>query len=408
MAKEKFVRKKPHVNVGTIGHIDHGKTTLTAAILQRLAKKGQAKVKSYADIAKGGIIRDETKTLTVQVAHVEYETDKRHYAHIDCPGHQDYIKNMITGAAQMDGAILVVDASEGPMMQTKEHILLARQVNVPAVVVFLNKVDLVDDPELLDLAEVEVREVLSKYDYPGDDIPVIRGCALKAMQADSSDEDFKPIDELLAAVDEFIPDPVRIIDKPFLMSVEDVFSIEGRGTVGTGRVERGIMKPGDDVEIVGLMPESIKTVATSLEMFNKILEEGRAGDNIGVLLRGVKKDELKRGMVIAKPGSMTPHTKFRAQIYVLTKQEGGRHRPFFPGYKPQFYFRTTDVTGGIDELFDQDGKPLPKDSSMALPGENVQIEVTILKPVAIEENLRFAIREGGKTIGSGVVIKVVE
>ncbi len=408
MAKEKFVREKPHVNVGTIGHIDHGKTTLTAAILQRLAKKGQAKVKSYADIAKGGVVRDETKTLTVQVAHVEYSSDKRHYAHIDCPGHQDYIKNMITGAAQMDGAILVVDASEGPMMQTKEHVLLARQVNVPAIVVFLNKVDLVDDPELLELVEVEVREVLSKYDFPGDDTPVVKGCALKAMQADASDEDFKAIDELLAAVDEFIPDPVRITDRPFLMAVEDVFSIEGRGTVGTGRMERGILKPGEDVEIIGLMEQPMKTVATSIEMFNKILEEGRAGDNVGVLLRGVKKEDLKRGQVIAKPGSITPHTKFLAQIYVLTRQEGGRHSPFYPGYKPQFYFRTTDVTGGVTQLFDEDGKPLPTDNSMAMPGDNVQVEVEILKPVAIEEGLRFAIREGGKTIGSGVVTKIVE
>ena len=408
MAKEKFVREKPHVNVGTIGHIDHGKTTLTAAILRRLSKKGQAKFKPYAEIAKGGVVRDETKTLTVQVAHVEYSTGKRHYAHIDCPGHQDYIKNMITGAAQMDGAVLVVDSSEGPMPQTKEHVLLARQVNVPAIVVFMNKVDLVDDPELADLVEVEIREVLSKYDFPGDDIPVVRGCALKAMQEDAAEEDMKPIDELLDAIDEHIPEPIRDVDKPFLMAVEDVFSIEGRGTVGTGRVERGLMTPGDDVEIIGLMEESIKTVATSIEMFNKTLDEGRAGDNIGVLLRGIKRDALKRGMVIAKPGSITPHTKFNAQIYVLKKQEGGRHKPFFPGYRPQFYFRTTDVTGAIQELYDADGKPLDKDSSMAMPGENVLVRVEIGRPVAIEENLRFAIREGGKTIGSGVVVKVLE
>jgi elongation factor Tu len=399
MAKEKFERKKPHVNVGTIGHIDHGKTTLTAAIMARQSLKYGGKAKAYADIAKGGTVRDATKTVTIAVAHVEYETSKRHYAHIDCPGHADYIKNMITGAAQMDGAILVVDAADGPMPQTREHILLARQVNVPSIVVFLNKIDLVDDPELLDLVEMEVRELLSKYEFPGDDVPVIRGSSLPAYQNPADDAAGKCIDELMDALDSYIPEPIRDTDKPFLMSVEDVFSIKGRGTVGTGRIERGIVKVGDDVEIVGLTKESKKTVVTGVEMFNKTLDEGIAGDNVGLLLRGVEKEQLERGHVLAKPGSITPHTKFTAKVYVLSKEEGGRHTPFFSGYRPQFYFRTTDVTGSSKLL---------EGAEMCMPGDNVEMEVELQKPIAMEENLRFAIREGGKTIGAGVVVKVLE
>jgi len=409
MAKDKFKRTKPHVNVGTVGHIDHGKTTLTSAITYRLAHKGMAKVKTYAEIAKGGTVRDATKILTIAVAHVEYETKKRHYAHIDCPGHRDFIKNMITGAAQMDGAILVVDASEGPMPQTREHILLARQVNVPAMVVFLNKIDLVDDPDIIELVEVEVQDLLKKYDFPGDEIPIIKGAALKAIESKGEDDATnKCIDDLMDAIDNYIPEPVRAVDKPFLMPIEDVFSIKGRGTVGTGRVERGIVKPGDPVEIVGLEDEPRKTVATSVEMFNKVLDEGRAGENVGVLLRGIERDDLQRGQVLAKPGSITPHTKYRAEVYVLTKEEGGRHSPFFPGYRPQFYFRTTDVTGSISTIYDRSGKEMPKDKAMVMPGDNVALEAEIGKPVALEEGVRFAIREGGKTIGSGVVTKVSE
>ncbi|QDU64026.1 Elongation factor Tu [Planctomycetes bacterium Pan216] len=399
MAKEKFERTKPHVNVGTIGHIDHGKTTLTAALLTRQAHKFPgSKVKTYAEIAKGGTVRDDSKIVTISVAHVEYESEKRHYAHIDCPGHADYIKNMITGAAQMDGAILVVDAADGPMPQTREHILLARQVNVPAICVFLNKVDLVDDDELLDLVEMEVRELLSKYEFPGDDIPVIRGSALPCMKDPSSDEAGKSVDELVDALDAYIPDPVRETDKPFLMSIEDVFSIKGRGTVGTGRIERGEIKVGDEAEIVGLT-DTRKTVVTGVEMFNKELDSGIAGDNVGVLLRGVEKNDLERGHVLAKPGSITPHTKFDANVYVLSKEEGGRHTPFFAGYRPQFYFRTTDVTGTTK---------LKGGAEMCMPGDNVEMEVELQKPIAMEENLRFAIREGGRTIGAGVVTKVIE
>ena len=399
MAKDVFVRTKPHVNVGTIGHIDHGKTTLTGAILAVPSKKGLAKFKSYADIAKGGTVRDATKTVTIHVAHVEYETEKRHYAHIDCPGHADFIKNMITGAAQMDGAILVVSAADGPMPQTREHVLLARQVNVPAIVVFLNKIDLVDDPELLDLVEMELRDLLKKYDFPGDEVPIIRGDALPAYQNPDDPEKTKCIQELLDAIDGYIPGPVRPMDKPFLMAVEDVFSIEGRGTVATGRIEQGIIKPGDEVEIVGFSRESRKTVVTSIEMFNKTLDEGRAGDNVGCLLRGIKKDEIERGQVLAKPGSITPHTKFEAEVYILSKEEGGRHTPIMSGYRPQFYFRTTDVTGEIQ---------LTGGAEMVLPGENVKIQVELISPVAMQENLRFAIREGGRTVGSGVVTKILE
>ncbi|HUT36743.1 MAG TPA: elongation factor Tu [Planctomycetota bacterium] len=400
MAKEVFQRTKPHVNVGTIGHIDHGKTTLTAAILSVLSKVGRAKAKSYADIAKGGLVRDATKTLTIQVAHVEYETEKRHYAHIDCPGHQDYIKNMITGAAQMDGAILCVGADDGPMPQTREHILLARQVGLPAVVVFLNKTDLVDDPELLDLVELELRELLSKYEFPGDDIPIIRGSALKALQVDdASHEDAKCIHELLDAVDSYIPTPRRDTELPFLLPIEDVFSIKGRGTVGTGRVERGTVKVGEEIEIIGLAHETRKTVVTGVEMFNKTLEQGIAGDNIGVLLRGVEKDELERGQVLAKPGSVTPHTKFECEVYILSKEEGGRHTPFFTGYRPQFYFRTTDVTGAVELL---------AGAEMVMPGDNVRVKAELITPIAMEEQLRFAIREGGHTVGAGVVTKILE
>ncbi len=404
MAKGVFERKKPHVNVGTIGHIDHGKTTLTAAILARQAHKNSPgeKVKSYAEIAKGGIVRDANKTVTIAVSHVEYETPNRHYAHIDCPGHADYIKNMITGAAQMDGAILVVAANDGPMPQTREHLLLARQVNVPNIVVFLNKVDTVDDPELLDLVELEMRELLKKYGFPGDEIPIIRGQSKLALEQPTADNPgTKSIDELMAALDSYIPEPKREEDKPFLMSVEDVFSIKGRGTVATGRVERGTAKVGDDVEIIGLRKENTKTVITGIEMFQKTLDRAIAGDNVGCLLRGVDKEGIERGQVLAKPGSITPHTKFEANIYVLSKEEGGRHTPFFSGYKPQFYFRTTDVTGSIT---------LPQGVEMCMPGDNVKITVELMEgmPVAMDEGLRFAIREGGRTVGSGVVTKILQ
>ena len=398
MAKEAFVRSKPHVNVGTIGHIDHGKTTLTASILATLAKKGQATAKSYADIAKGGTVRDDSKILTIAVAHVEYETDKRHYAHIDCPGHADFIKNMITSAAQMDGAVLVVSAADGPMPQTREHILLARQVNVPSIVVFLNKVDIVEDKELVDLVELEVRELLTKYKYPGDKTPIIRGSALRAMTSPDDAESTKPIFELLDAIDTFIPTPAREIDKPFLMPVEDVFSITGRGTVATGRVERGQIKTGEEIEIVGIKPTK-KSVVTGVEMFRKLLDSGQAGDNVGVLLRGVEKTDVERGQVLAKPGSITPHTKFKAEVYILTKEEGGRHTPFFNGYRPQFYFRTTDVTGVVT---------LPKGTEMVMPGDNVAVEVVLITPIAMEKELRFAIREGGHTVGAGVVTEIIE
>ncbi|MBU4376387.1 MAG: elongation factor Tu [Candidatus Omnitrophica bacterium] len=397
MAKEKFERTKPHVNVGTIGHIDHGKTTLTAAILATLAQKGKAQIKSYADIAKGGTVRDETKTVTIAVAHVEYETDKRHYAHIDCPGHADYIKNMITGAAQMDGAILVVSAADGPMPQTREHILLARQVNVPAIVVFLNKVDLVDDKELLDLVELEVRELLTKYKFPGDKTPIIRGNSLAAMQSPGDANATKCIYDLLGAVDEFVPIPKRDIDKPFLLPIEDVFSITGRGTVGTGRIERGQIKVGEAIEVVGIK-DTKKSVVTGVEMFRKLLDSGQAGDNVGILLRGIEKKDLERGQVLAAPGSITPHTKFKSEVYILTKEEGGRHTPFFKGYRPQFYFRTTDVTGIVT---------LPQGVEMVMPGDNVQFEVELITPIAMETELRFAIREGGHTVGAGVVTEVI-
>jgi elongation factor Tu len=395
MAKEQFQRTKPHVNVGTIGHIDHGKSTLTAAIVEVQAKKGLATRISYAEITKGGTVRDETKTLTIAVSHVEYQSDKRHYAHIDCPGHADFIKNMITGAAQMDGAILVVDASEGPMPQTKEHVLLARQVGVPAIVVYLNKVDLVDDKELLDLVEMEVRDLLTKYEFPGEKTPVIRGSAKKALAHDA--EASKSIQELMDAIDSFIPLPAREVDKPFLMCIEDVFNIEGRGTVVTGRVERGILERMSDVEIVGLR-ETRKTVATDIEMFRKLLDKASAGDNVGVLLRGTKKEEVERGMVLAKPGSITPHTHFKAEVYVLSKDEGGRHTPFFTNYRPQFYFRTTDVTGTVT---------LPQGVEMVMPGDNVSVEVKVIAPVAMEKGQRFAIREGGRTIGAGRVSDVI-
>jgi elongation factor Tu len=395
MAKEQFQRTKPHVNVGTIGHIDHGKSTLTAAIVQTQSKKGLATPISYADITKGGTVRDETKTVTIAVSHVEYQSDKRHYAHIDCPGHADFIKNMITGAAQMDGAILVVDASEGPMPQTKEHVLLARQVGVPAIVVYLNKVDLVDDPELLDLVEMEVRDLLTKYEFPGEKTPVVRGSSKKALAGDPEAE--KSIQQLMEAIDAFIPLPTREVDKPFLMCIEDVFNIEGRGTVVTGRVERGLLKRMDDVEIVGLK-ETRKTVATDIEMFRKLLDSANAGDNVGVLLRGTKKDEVERGMVLAKPGSITPHTNFKAEVYVLSKEEGGRHTPFFTNYRPQFYFRTTDVTGTVT---------LPQGVEMVMPGDNVSVGVNVIAPVAMERGQRFAIREGGRTIGAGRVTEVI-
>jgi len=395
MAKEQFQRTKPHVNVGTIGHIDHGKSTLTAAIVKVQAAKGLAQVKSYAEITKGGTVRDETKTLTIAVSHVEYQSDKRHYAHIDCPGHADFIKNMITGAAQMDGAILVVDASEGPMPQTKEHVLLARQVGVPAIVVYLNKVDLVDDKELLELVEMEVRDLLTKYEFPGEKTPIVRGSAKAALAGDKEAED--SIQKLLEAIDEFIPLPPREVDKPFLMCIEDVFNIEGRGTVVTGRVERGVLERMSDVEIVGIK-DTRKTVATDIEMFRKLLDKATAGDNVGVLLRGIKKEEVERGMVLAKPGSITPHTHFKAEVYVLSKEEGGRHTPFFTNYRPQFYFRTTDVTGTVT---------LAAGVEMVMPGDNVSVEINVIAPVAMERGQRFAIREGGRTIGAGRVTEVI-
>jgi elongation factor Tu len=398
MAKDTFKRDKPHVNVGTIGHIDHGKTTLTGAILAVQAAKGLAQFKSYADIAKGGTVRDASKTVTIAVAHVEYQTEKRHYAHIDCPGHADFIKNMITGAAQMDGAILVVSAADGPMPQTKEHVLLARQVDVPAIVVFLNKIDLVDDAELLDLVEIEVRELLDKYGFPGDEVPIVRGESLRAYQNPKDPDAAKCIGELMDAIDAYIPEPERVIDKPFLMAVEDVFSIEGRGTVATGRIEQGIVKVGDEVEIVGLVPESRKTICTGVEMFRKLLDEGRAGDNVGCLLRGVKRDDIERGQVLAKPGSITPHTEFEAEVYCLSKDEGGRHTPFFSGYRPQFYFRTTDVTGTANLV----------EAEMCMPGDNVRVQIELHKPIAMDDGVRFAIREGGRTVGSGVVTKVIK
>jgi elongation factor Tu len=400
MAKDTYERTKPHVNVGTIGHIDHGKSTLTAALSARSAVNHGAVAKSYAEITKGGTVRDANKTVTIHSSHTEYETENRHYAHVDCPGHADYIKNMITGAAQMDGAILVVGADDGPAPQTREHVLLARQVNVPYIVVYLNKIDLVDDPELLDLVELEVRDLLSKYDFPGDELPVVRGCAKDAIDSlGQGDEANASIDELFKALDSYIPEPERAIDKPFLLPIEDVFSIKGRGTVGTGRIERGICKVGDVVEVVGLR-ETSKTTVTGVEMFNKTLDSGEAGDNVGVLLRGVEKGDLERGQVLCKPGSIKPHTKFEGEVYVLTKEEGGRSTPFFTGYKPQFYFRTTDVTGGVT---------LAGGAEMCMPGDNVQIEVDLgEKPIAMEEGLRFAIREGGRTVGSGVVTKILE
>jgi elongation factor Tu len=404
MAKAVFERTKPHVNIGTIGHIDHGKTTLTAAITMRLAyKAGKGNIKKFDDIDNAP--EEKERGITINTAHVEYETVNRHYAHVDCPGHADYVKNMITGAAQMDGTVLVVAANDGPMPQTREHILLARQVNVPKIVVFLNKVDMVDDPELLDLVELEVRDLLNKYEFPGDEIPIIRGSALAAMDSDGKDDEAcKCVDELMVAVDEYIPVPERAVDLPFIMPVEDVFSIKGRGTVGTGRVERGKIKVGDEIEIIGLAKETRKTVCTGVEMFNKTLNEGQAGDNIGLLLRGVEKNELERGQVIAKPGSITPHTKFESEVYVLTKEEGGRHTPFFPNYKPQFYFRTTDITGTVLGLKSREGKP----AEMCMPGDNIAMEVEIINPIAMEEGLRFAIREGGRTVGAGVVTKVIQ
>ncbi len=396
MAKEKFVRTKPHVNVGTIGHVDHGKTTLTSAITLYLANKGKAEAKKFEEIDNAPEERE--RGITIATQHVEYETDKRHYAHVDCPGHADYVKNMITGAAQMDGAILVVAADDGPMAQTREHILLARQVGVPAMVVFLNKVDRVDDPELLELVEMEVRDLLKEYDFPGDEVPVIKGSALKAMENPTDPEATKCIQELLDAIDEYIPEPKREIDKPFLMPIEDVFSISGRGTVVTGRVERGVIRVNDEVEIVGIRP-TVKTVATGIEMFRKILDEGQAGDNIGVLLRGIKREEVERGQVLAKPGSITPHKKFKAQVYVLTKEEGGRHTPFFSGYRPQIYIRTTDVTGVIT---------LPEGVEMVMPGDNIEMTIELIHTVAIEKGLRFAIREGGRTVGAGAVTEIIE
>src|SRR5882724_6864621 len=400
MAKDVFQRTKPHLNVGTIGHIDHGKTTLTAAIMGRQAHKYKTKSKTYAEIAKGGTVRDENKTVTIAVAHVEYETPNRHYAHIDCPGHADYIKNMITGAAQMDGAILVVAANDGPMPQTREHILLARQVGVPCIVVFMNKIDTVDDPELLDLVELELRELLTKYQFPGDAIPIVRGSSKPALDTQGKDDAAgKCIDDLMVALDTYIPEPKREEDKPFLMSVEDVFSIEGRGTVATGRIERGVVKVGDEVQVIGLSKEPTKTIVTGVEMFKKELGEGRAGDNVGCLLRGLKREDIERGQVLAKPGSITPHTKFECEVYCLSKEEGGRHTPFFSGYRPQFYFRTTDVTGVCT---------LPEGTEMVMPGDNVQLKVDLITPIAMDEGLRFAIREGGRTVGAGVVTKIFE
>jgi elongation factor Tu len=397
MAKKKFERTKPHLNIGTIGHVDHGKTTLTAAITKHLATKGFAEFRPFDSIDNAP--EEKERGVTINISHVEYQTETRHYAHVDCPGHADYIKNMISGAAHMDGTILVVAASDGPMPQTREHIILARQVQVPYIVVYMNKVDLVDDPELLDLVELELRELLTAYDFPGDDLPIIRGSALKALEADDpKSPDAKSIWELLDAVDTYIPMPVRDLDKPFLMPVGDVFTISGRGTVVTGRVDRGIVRTGDEVEIIGIRP-TFKTVCTGVEMFKKTLDEGRAGDDIGVLLRGTKREEVERGQVVAKPGSITPHTKFKAQVYVLTKEEGGRHTPFFNGYRPQFYFRTTDVTGVAN---------LPEGVEMVMPGDNVEMEVNLITPIAMEEQLRFAIREGGRTVGAGVVSKVIE
>jgi elongation factor Tu len=396
MSKQKFERKKPHLNIGTIGHVDHGKTTLTAAITKVLAKTGKATFLPYDQIDKAPEERE--RGVTINIAHVEYETDKRHYAHVDCPGHADYIKNMITGAAQMDGAILVVSAADGPMPQTREHILLARQVGVPAIVVFLNKADMVDDKELLELVELEVRELLSKYKFPGDDTPIVIGSALKALEGDTSEMGEGAILKLMDAVDSFVKEPVRDVDRPFIMPVEDVFTISGRGTVVTGRVERGIVKVGEEIEIVGFKATQ-KTVATGVEMFRKLLDEGRAGDNIGVLLRGTKREEVERGQVLAKPGSITPHTKFNAEAYVLTKEEGGRHTPFFNGYRPQFYFRTTDVTGVVK---------LPDGTEMIMPGDNINVEIELITPVAMDDGLKFAIREGGRTVGAGVVTKIIQ
>jgi len=396
MAKEKFARTKPHVNVGTIGHVDHGKTTLTAAITTILSKKFGGAAKNYADIDSAP--EEKARGITINTAHVEYETENRHYAHVDCPGHADYVKNMITGAAQMDGAILVVSAADGPMPQTREHILLARQVGVPYIIVYMNKADMVDDAELLELVEMEVRELLSKYDFPGDDTPIIIGSALKALEGDQSEIGEASIFKLADALDSYIPMPERAVDKPFLMPVEDVFSISGRGTVVTGRVERGIVKVGEEIEIIGIKP-TVKTICTGVEMFRKLLDQGQAGDNIGALLRGTKREDVERGQVLAKPGSITPHTKFSAEIYVLSKDEGGRHTPFFNGYRPQFYFRTTDVTGSID---------LPAGTEMVMPGDNVSITVALIAPIAMEDGLRFAIREGGRTVGAGVVAKIIE
>ena len=398
MAKEQFNRSKPHVNIGTIGHVDHGKTTLTAAITKVLNMKGMAQIKEFGEIDAAP--EERARGITIATAHIEYETENRHYAHVDCPGHADYVKNMITGAAQMDGAVIVVSAADGPMPQTREHILLARQVNVPYLVVYLNKVDQVDDEELLELVELEVRELLSSYEFPGDDIPLIRGSALQALESDSSDptsEDYKSVLELMDAVDNYIPEPLRDLDKDFLMSVEDVFTISGRGTVATGRIERGVVKVGEEVEICGIR-DTQKTVVTGVEMFRKTLNEGQAGDNVGLLVRGLKRDEVERGQVICKPGSITPHTKFKGQVYVLTKDEGGRHTPFFTNYRPQFYFRTTDVTGMIH---------LPENIEMVMPGDNVEITVELITPIAMERELRFAIREGGRTIGSGVVTEII-
>jgi elongation factor Tu len=396
MAKEKFNRTKPHVNVGTIGHIDHGKTTTTAALVKVQSKKSLAKAISYADIAKGGTVRDETKTVTIAAAHVEYESEKRHYAHVDCPGHADYIKNMITGAAQMDGAILVVSALDSVMPQTREHVLLAKQVGLNHIVVFLNKCDAVEDPEMLDLVEMEVRELLNKYNFNGDNAPVVRGAALPALQGEEKWE--KTIGDLIAALDSYIPEPQRDIDKPFLMAVEDVFSIKGRGTVATGRIERGIIKVNDEVAIIGF-GETKKTVVTGVEMFRKLLDQGQAGDNVGCLLRGIDKEQIERGQVLAKPGSITPHTKFKGEVYVLKKEEGGRHTPFFTNYRPQFYIRTTDVTGTVN---------LPEGVKMVMPGDNVTMDIQLIAPVALEEQMRFAIREGGKTVGAGIVTQIVE
>jgi elongation factor Tu len=396
MSKGKFERTKPHVNVGTIGHVDHGKTTLTAAITKVSAEAGKGEFKGYDQIDNAP--EERARGITIATAHVEYETDNRHYAHVDCPGHADYVKNMITGAAQMDGAVLVVSANDGPMPQTREHILLARQVGVPHIVVYLNKVDMVDDPELLDLVELEVRDLLSSYEFPGDEIPIVRGSALKALEGEDSEIGTQSILKLLSNLDEYIPEPKRDIDRPFLMPVEDVFSIQGRGTVATGRVERGIVKVGDEVEIIGLK-DTTKTVITGIEMFRKLLDEGRAGDNVGCLLRGLKREEVERGQVLAAPGSITPHTKFKAEVYILTKEEGGRHTPFFKGYRPQFYFRTTDVTGSVE---------LPEGQEMVMPGDNVTVTVELIQPIAMDKELRFAIREGGRTVGAGVVSTIIE